>query len=56
MENGKYKITYENKKPIPVAEFLQSIGKFKKMTVEDIDEIQKETDRRYNLLKTMTFA
>jgi len=56
MKDGKYKITFENKKPIPAADFLHSIGKFKKLSAEDIEEIQKEADRRYKLIKNLALA
>jgi pyruvate/2-oxoacid:ferredoxin oxidoreductase beta subunit len=54
MENGKYKITVENKKPVPVKDFTSSIGKYKKLTKDDIQQLQKETDRRYDLIKKLS--
>lgn len=52
MENGKYQLS-ENKKPIAVAEFAKSVGKFSKLTEEDIAAIQQLVDARYTLLKKL---
>ncbi|MCI8586503.1 MAG: NADH-dependent phenylglyoxylate [Lachnospiraceae bacterium] len=50
-ENG-YRLI-ENKKPITVAEFVKGIGKFKDLTPEVIESIQKVADDRYEILKKL---
>lgn len=52
MKNGKYKLN-ENKKPIPVAEFVNGIGKFKSLTEDDIAAIQHMVDARMELLRKL---
>ena len=51
--NGNYYITVENKKPIPVKEFLQSMGKYKNLTANDIEQLQKEADMKYETLRKL---
>lgn len=52
MDEAGYRLT-ENKKPIPVAEFVQGIGKFKNLTPEVIESIQQVADARYETLKKL---
>ncbi len=52
MDRDGYKLT-ENKKPIAVAEFVQGIGKFKNLTPEMIESIQRAADARYETLKKL---
>lgn len=52
MENGKYQLS-EVKKPITVAEFVKSIGKFKSLTGDDIAAIQRMVDARMELLRKL---
>lgn len=52
MENGKYQLR-EVKKPITVAEFVKSIGKFKSLTGDDIAAIQRMVDARMELLRKL---
>ncbi len=53
MDQDGYKINFKNKKPISVAEFVKGIGKFKNLTEEDIDSIQKYTNKRYAVLERL---
>ena len=48
-ENGQFKVTV-NSNPISVAEFVKGIGKFSKLTADEIDAIQEMVDRRYQTL------
>ncbi len=48
-ENGQFKVTV-NRNPISVAEFVKGIGKFSKLTADEIDAIQEMVDRRYQTL------
>lgn len=52
MENGKYQLS-EVKKPITVAEFVKSIGKFKSLPGDDIAAIQRMVDARMELLRKL---
>jgi len=51
--NSKYRITVENKNPIPVKEFLKCLGKFKNLMQADIEQLQKEADNKYETLKML---
>ena len=49
---GKFNLT-ANRKPITVAEFVQGIGKFKKLTEDEIASIQAMADARWALLNKL---
>jgi pyruvate/2-oxoacid:ferredoxin oxidoreductase beta subunit len=51
-ENGKFKLT-PNPKPITIAEFINGIGKFSKLTEIEIASIQSMVDERYALLSKL---
>ena len=51
-EKGVFKLT-PNRKPITIAEFVQGIGKFKKLTEEEIAAIQSLVDERWALLEKL---
>lgn len=51
--DGKFRINDENRNPIPIAEFVQGIGKFKSLTAEEIEEIQTMVDARFSTLKRL---
>lgn len=53
MEDGRYRLS-ENKKPITVAEFASSVGKFSRLTEEDLESIQRLVDARYALLQKLS--
>ena len=53
MDGNGYRINYVNKNPIPISEFIKGIGKFKSLTSEDIDSIQKLVDDRYKLINNL---
>lgn len=50
--DGKFTLN-RNPAPITVAEFIQGIGKFKKLTPEEITAIQNMVDARYTLLNQL---
>ena len=52
MENGKLTLT-ENRKPITIREFVAGIGKFSKLSDEEIDAIQTMADNRYATLQKL---
>jgi pyruvate ferredoxin oxidoreductase beta subunit len=45
--NGKYRMTYEPEKILPVAEYIKGQGRFRHLTPEMIGEIQAQTTRAY---------
>ncbi len=53
MENGIYRITVQNKKPITVSEFVRGIGKFRKLTPEMTASLQALCDRRMSMLEAL---
>jgi len=54
VEKGKYRITIEVPKLRPVEEYLKPQGRFRHLTPELIDEIQKRVIDEYNKLKAKT--
>ena len=51
-DKGVFKLN-PNRKPITIAEFVQGIGKFKKLTEEEIAAIQTMVDERWALLNKL---
>ncbi|MDD2218466.1 MAG: thiamine pyrophosphate-dependent enzyme [Eubacteriales bacterium] len=48
-----FKINYDNKKPIPVSEFVKGITKYKTLTEENIASMQRNVDSVYATLKKL---
>ncbi len=52
IEEGRWKLTYEPKKKIPVVDFLRPQGRFRHLFQKEnehlLEEIQNETDRRWH--------
>ena len=44
---GKYTLNYKNPEPMPVSEFVKGIGKFKKLSAEQLASVQHAADERY---------
>jgi pyruvate/2-oxoacid:ferredoxin oxidoreductase beta subunit len=53
VENGKYRITWEPGRPVPVADYVKLQGRFSNYTPADIESIQKSVDERWLNLKTL---
>jgi len=52
IENGlKWKTTMDVKEPIPVIEYLKLQGRFRHLKKEDIEHIQKNVNREWEILK-----
>ena len=51
-EQGVFRLS-ENKRPITVAEFIKGIGKFSRLTEEEIDAVQRMVDERYAVLSRL---
>jgi pyruvate ferredoxin oxidoreductase beta subunit len=47
IENGKLKFTYKPKERKPIKEYLKVQGRFSQLSEEDMDQIQKDIDRRW---------
>ncbi len=47
---GEWQITYRPRKPLPVSDFLSTQGRFAHLSPEQVDQIQRHLDERWNLL------
>ncbi|MCF8030130.1 MAG: pyruvate ferredoxin oxidoreductase [Desulfohalobiaceae bacterium] len=52
-EYGHFRMTYEPKKVLPVKEYISMQGKYRHLKDEDLEEIQEQTDKRYNRIKAL---
>ena len=52
-ERGKFRLSYENREPITVAEFVKGIGKFANLDFDELDALQKSADERWALIKRL---
>ncbi len=50
--NGKYRMTHEFPEHRPVDEYLKAQGRFRHLTPDMIERIQKRVDKEYKRLKT----
>lgn len=53
MAEGKLTVNVKPANPLPVADFVEAIGKFKALSDEAIAAIQQRTDQRFQLLLTL---
>ncbi|MCL5961559.1 MAG: thiamine pyrophosphate-dependent enzyme [Chloroflexi bacterium] len=53
-EDGEFRFTYQPKRPRPVREFTQLMGRFAHLTEPDLDELQEMVDARYSTIQHMT--
>ena len=49
-EYGRYRLTYRPTPILPVREYIEGQGRFRHLTPEDIDAIQKRTMAEYDKL------
>ena len=49
-DKGEFRLNYKNPNPLPIAEFVKGIGKFKALTEEQIEQLQKAADARYAIV------
>jgi pyruvate/2-oxoacid:ferredoxin oxidoreductase beta subunit len=49
-EGGDWRITYQPKHPLPVGEFLATQGRFAHLTPEEVAQVQRHLDERWELL------
>jgi pyruvate/2-oxoacid:ferredoxin oxidoreductase beta subunit len=56
VEDGRWRITYTPKHPVPVADFLATQGRFAHLSPEEIAEIQRHLDERWELLSALAEA
>ena len=52
-EDGEYRLTRKTAKPKPIGEFTKLMGKFRHMTEEETQELQRKVDKRYRIIKTL---
>jgi len=50
---GRYRFTYQPKKPRPIADFLRTMRKFDHLTERDVGEIQALVDRRLETIRSL---
>jgi pyruvate/2-oxoacid:ferredoxin oxidoreductase beta subunit len=48
--NGKYKLSYEPKRIIPVKDYMKGQGRFRHLTDKEIEQIQEGVTRDYQKL------
>jgi len=53
-EYGKFNMTYEPKKVLPIKDYLSMLGKYRHLKDPEIEEIQNHVDTRYNTIKALT--
>ena len=46
-------LNYKNDKPIPVTEFIEGIGKFSRMSEQQIEDVQRAANERYATVKAL---
>ena len=49
-DSNGFKLNYVNKNPITVKEFASQIGKFRNLSDQQLQSIQKDVDERYAIL------
>lgn len=52
-ENGKFKLNMDVKNPIPLRDYLYSVKKYKHLSEEQIAELQKYVDEKWENLQTL---
>jgi len=52
-ENGRFRLTQEVKKPLPIEEYTKLIGKFSHLTDDELREFQEFSDARYQEIKAL---
>ena len=53
---GKIKFTHEVTNPLPIKKYLSILGKFRHLNKKEIEYIQKLTDRRVEILKSLSVS
>jgi pyruvate ferredoxin oxidoreductase beta subunit len=49
-EHGALRVTYRPKHPLPVKEFLSGQGRFAHLSPEDVEQVQRHLDERWDIL------
>ena len=55
-EGPVWTLNYKNDKPIPVTEFIEGIGKFSRMSEEQIADVQRAANERYATVRLSLHA
>ena len=53
-ERGEYRLTHAVEKPKPIAEYTKLLKKFAHLNEQDLDELQKIVNKRFNQIKALT--
>jgi len=53
-ERGRFRLTHKVRKPRPVKDLLDMIGKFSHLTNEEVGALEREAGERYELIQGMT--
>ena len=52
-EAGRFALSYDNREPISIAEFVKGIRKFKNLGESELEALQSSADRRWTLIKRL---
>ena len=52
-KEGRFRSTYIPRNPKPIADFTNLMGRFSHLTEDDLKEVQKIVDDRYNLIQSL---
>jgi pyruvate ferredoxin oxidoreductase beta subunit len=52
-EDGRWRITYRPKHPLPVSDFLGLQGRFKHLSTEQVEQVAEHLDERWELLSAL---
>ena len=52
-ERGRFMLSDSNRSPITIAEFVEGIGKFSRLTEAELAELQRAADERWELVKKL---
>ena len=52
-ERGRFMLSDSNRSPITIAEFVEGIGKFSRLTEAELAELQRAADARWKLVKKL---
>ena len=52
-EHGNVRITHDVTKPKPIHEYTKLMGRYSHLTDQDLDQLQKFADNRYNMIRLL---
>jgi pyruvate/2-oxoacid:ferredoxin oxidoreductase beta subunit len=54
MDHGKYRLTHEVKNPKPIEEYTKLMGRFAHFTKEELEDLQRAVNDRFDFIKALT--